>query len=193
MAKQPAKKAVRSRTGSRTATVTGARRQSAKPQPPKRSAKRESSLEVLKKFRQIFRAAKLHMSATEKSVGATSAQLWAMSELEENPGLRVGDLAEAMALHQSTVSNLVDTLEDQGLVRRERKDKDQRVVRLYLTAVGLRVIRKAPAPARGVLPDALEHLPAAALGRLDSSLALLLQTMAVKAPTSAAFTHLQDI
>ena len=193
MASKATKKSSTSRAGSRSAAGSGARRQASKPPAPKRSARRQSSLEVLKKFRQIFRVAKMHMSATEKAVGATSAQLWAMSELDENPGLRVGDLAEAMALHQSTVSNLVDTLEDQGLVRRERKDKDQRVVRLYLTASGSRTIRKAPQPARGVLPDALEHLAPAALQRLDASLAQLLQTMAVKAPTSAAFTHLQDI
>ena len=131
-------------------------------------------MEVLKKFRQVFRAAKLHFSAVEKRAGVTGAQLWALCELDEQPGVRVTDLAAAMALHQSTVSNLIDKLLRKRLIRRDRGDIDGRVVRLYLTAAGERVVRSAPQPARGVLPDALEHLPPTTLRGFDQQLANLL-------------------
>jgi DNA-binding MarR family transcriptional regulator len=146
-----------------------------------RPAQREAALEVLKKFRQVFRAAKVHFNSVEKRAGVTGAQLWALCELDDQPGVRVTDLAAAMALHQSTVSNLIDKLLRKRLIRRDRGDIDGRVVRLYLTATGEKVVRSAPQPARGVLPDALEHLPSAALKGLDQQLGNLLRRMKVKA------------
>jgi DNA-binding MarR family transcriptional regulator len=161
---------------------------SRKGKPPQR----EAALEVLKKFRQVFRAAKVHFNAIEKRAGVTGAQLWALCELEEQPGVRVTDLAAAMALHQSTVSNLIDKLLRKRLIRRDRGDIDGRVVRLYLTAAGERIVRSAPTPGRGVLPDALEHLPPTALRGLDQQLGNLLRRMRVKAP-NGAMMHIQEL
>lgn len=152
---------------------------------------RNAALEVLKKFRQIFRAAKLHFRQVERTAGVSGAQLWLLAELFERPGSRVKDLAASMALHQSTVSNLLEALSRRKLLVRKRDEVDQRVVRVFLSAAGERLVRKAPGPARGVLPDALEALPPAALRRLDQSVAALLKGM--KVPAGATLTHLQDI
>jgi DNA-binding MarR family transcriptional regulator len=149
-------------------------------------------LGVLMKFRQVFRAAKLHFGAVERSVGVSGAQLWTLQELRDHPGLKVSELAAAMALHQSTVSNLLEALSRRKLLTRRRDDQDQRVVRVYLTAAGAQIVRRAPGPARGVLPDALDSLSPTALRRLDHSLSDLLQAMKVKAP-SGARTHLQEL
>jgi DNA-binding MarR family transcriptional regulator len=172
-------------SASKKRTSPGASTKGKAPGRKGRPAQREAALEVLKKFRQVFRAAKLHFSAIEKRAGVTGAQLWALCELDEQPGVRVTDLAAAMALHQSTVSNLIDKLLRKRLIRRDRGDIDGRVVRLYLTAAGERVVRSAPQPGRGVLPDALEHLPPTALRGLDQQLANLLRRMRVKASDGA--------
>jgi DNA-binding MarR family transcriptional regulator len=158
-----------------------------------RPKQRAAALEVLKKFRQIFRAAKAHFREVERNAGVSGAQLWLLAELAEQPGARVKDLATAMALHQSTVSNLLEALTRRKLLVRRRDGDDQRVVRVYLTAAGERLVHKAPGPARGVLPDALEALPPAALRRLDHCVAGLLKAMKAEVPTAAALTHLQDI
>jgi DNA-binding MarR family transcriptional regulator len=168
----------------------GARKRRASSARPKQRA---AALEVLKKFRQIFRAAKVHFREVERDSGVSGAQLWLLAELAEQPGARVKDLAAAMALHQSTVSNLLEVLTRRKLLVRKRDEDDQRVVRVYLTAAGERLVRTAPGPARGVLPDALESLPPAALRRLDQCVAALLKGMKVEVPTTAALTHLQDI
>jgi DNA-binding MarR family transcriptional regulator len=174
----------------RTASVTPVKRKAAgkKGRPGQRAA----ALEVLKKFRQVFRAAKVHFNAVEKRAGVTGAQLWALCELDEQPGVRVTDLAAAMALHQSTVSNLIDKLMRKRLIRRDRGDVDGRVVRLYLTAAGERIVRSAPRPGRGVLPHALEHLPPTALRGLDQQLSNLLRRMRVKA-VDGALIHIQEM
>lgn len=115
-------------------------------------------LQVLQRFRVLIRTAQRHSQWIERQSGITGAQLWALQELSERPGLRVGELANLMALHQSTASNMIDKLESTALVRKERTSADQRVVRLYLTETGAELLGNAPSPARGVLPEALRLL-----------------------------------
>ena len=141
------------------------------------------ALEVLGKFREIFRAAKLPAAASERKPGVTAAELWALAELHRHPGARVSDLTALLSLRQSTVSNLVEKLAQAKLVRRVRNDDDRRVVRLYLTRAGERLLGRAPESARGVLPDALERLPRAELRHLDAQLTRLLGAMSDRIPT----------
>ena len=141
-----------------------------KPAPP------ATPLSVLQRFRVLIRTAQRHSQWIERQSGVTGAQLWVLQELIEAPGLRVGELAKRMALHQSTASNMVDRLETSGLIRKERTSADQRVVRLYLTDEGEAMLGRAPSPARGVLVEGLRLLEVEELQRLQNELdGLLLQ------------------
>lgn len=131
-------------------------------------------LSVLQRFRVVIRTAQRHSQWIERQSGVTGAQLWAMQELLERPGLRVGELANLMALHQSTASNMIDKLESGGILRKERTATDQRVVRLYLTDKGEEMLGRAPSPARGVLPEALRNMDPQDLERLLADLDHLL-------------------
>jgi DNA-binding MarR family transcriptional regulator len=137
-------------------------------------------MKVLKEFRLIFKSVKRHFQWMEKQTGVSGAQLWAMSAVVEQPGIRVTDLGKTMAIHQSTTSNLVERLVQAGLLRRERLAKDQRVVQLYPTAKGARLVKKAPSAVRGVLMDGLERLSARELTTLDGALSALIGKMDVK-------------
>lgn len=144
------------------------------------AALREKSLKVLKKFRQIVSSAQQHFRRVEDQCGLSGAQLWVLREVAGQPGLRVSDLAKAMSVHLSTTSNLLDKLSKRQLIRRERNDPDQRIVRLYLTEEGARIFAIAPGQARGVLPEALNRLPDEALDDLNRSLARLLDEIGMK-------------
>lgn len=146
------------------------RKPAVKSDPQPLSSEKVSPLSVLQRFRVLIRTAQRHSQWVERQSGVTGAQLWAMCELAEKPGLRVGELAKRMALHQSTASNMIDKLESAGLVRKERTSADQRVVCLYLTQAGGSLLESAPSPARGVLPEALRMLPEEELARLQGSL-----------------------
>jgi DNA-binding MarR family transcriptional regulator len=152
----------------------------------------ELAIEVLGRFREVFRAAKLHFAAVQRIVGVSGAQLWALSEINAQPGLRVSELTQKMSLHQSTVSNLVERLNSAKLLRRVREAGDNRVVQLHLTSAGKKVVARAPKPVRGVLPDALEKLDRRSLKKLSRSLEILVKAMKVRAP-SATKTHLENI
>ena len=126
-------------------------------------------------FPLLIPAAPRHSLWVLRPSGGPGAQLWALQELREVSGLRVGELANRMALHQSTTSNMVDRLETAGLLRKERTSVDQRVVRLYLTEEGAALLARAPSPARGVLPEALRLMDEEGLASLQSELDKLLR------------------
>lgn len=67
------------------------------------------------------------------------AQRFALRVIARRPGLTMSELAEATLTTRSTVSEVVDRLEDHGLVRRELDDWDRRRLRLRLTSDGLQL------------------------------------------------------
>ncbi len=141
------------------------------------TANARAAAEALRQFRVIFGAVRQHFQAVEKACGISGAQIWAMAALRQTPGMRVSELAQALSIHASTASNLLDKIEEAGLIRRERNRVDQRVVRLYLTAAGEKALDKAPEPLTGILTHALGQLPEGALTRLNQDLATLIAYM----------------
>ena len=135
---------------------------------------------MLEEFRVIFKTVRRHFRWVEAQAGVTGAQLWVLARVGSEPGIRVTALARALAIHQSTASNLVERLEALRLLERRRAAEDQRVVRLYLSPAGKRVVKRAPGPAEGVLPDALKRLAPAELQALKKQLTRLTQLMPLK-------------
>lgn len=141
---------------------------------PDRSA---AEKQVLRRFRVVFNAVKSHFQQVEKRAGIGGAQVWALSVVRERPGIRVTELAEAMDIHQSTASNLVRALVQRHLVATERSAEDKRAVQLTLLPAGAQVLRKAPGPFTGVLPDALARLDPVTLARLEDDLGRLIELL----------------
>ena len=134
-------------------------------------------MEVLRQFRVIFKSVRKHFQSIEELLGISGSLLWAMAVISESPGIRVTALAHAMSIHQSTASNIVAKLVELGLICKERTGADCRVTGLRVTAAGEQQLRRAPAPVRGLLPDALEKLPEGSLRELHRGLQALLAQM----------------
>jgi DNA-binding MarR family transcriptional regulator len=138
---------------------------------------RAQQLAVLKKLRIVVRSAQRHSGWIEKQCGVNGAQLWIMQELATTPGLKVGEIAERLAIHQTTASNLLDGLHKKAYLSKERDSQDQRVVRLTLSESGRALLDKAPKPAQGLLPGALMRMDRTAIAMLDRGLQGLLDGM----------------
>jgi DNA-binding MarR family transcriptional regulator len=138
------------------------------------------SVQVLKKFRVIYGSVRQHFREIEQTCGITGSQLWLMQEVSKTPGIGVSDLAERMSIHQSTCSQLVEKLVNRQFVLKERSKEDQRRVGLRLTAEAAKLIKKAPGPAEGVLPEALSALPDDIIQALDSSLKIVIAQLQIK-------------
>jgi len=139
----------------------------------------EAARQVLRQFRQVFNAVKTHFQQVERTVGLGGAQVWALSVVQQSPGIGIGALAAEMNIHQSTASNLVKALVERGLVTMTRDPADRRVARLKLLASGTRVLRRTPGPYAGVLPEALAALDAKTLKRIQVDLAKLIEVLKV--------------
>jgi len=137
----------------------------------------EPASRVLRRFRLVFNAVKTHFQQVEKKAGVGGAQVWALSVIRANPGIGVNGLARAMDIHQTTTSNLVKALAASEMVAVEKKGPDKRAVQLRILPAGTRVLRKAPGPFIGVLPEALASLDAKTLERLDRDLAVLISAL----------------
>jgi DNA-binding MarR family transcriptional regulator len=140
-------------------------------------------LDILRQFRRIFSAVKQNTRNFEDSGRISGAQWWALSIVARHPGLRVSELAAAMAVHQSTTSNLVERLAELALVERQRATEDQRVVRLFPTPAGQRIVDQDPQPSDGVLPDALKRISPEQLATLHDILGLLIADLTPFATT----------
>ena len=134
-------------------------------------------LEILKEFRIIIRAAQKYSQKVEKMLGVSGAQLWIMKEIDRQPGLRVGEVAQSLAIHQTTASNLLDVLEKKNMVCKTRLQADQRIVNLSLTQQGKSLLLKAPELTKGLLPEALSQMNHQDLKRLGESLDVLLESI----------------
>lgn len=140
-------------------------------------ARHGAMVEVLKRFRVLLRSMEAHYRRVEERSGLGGAQVWALAEIEATAGLTMGELADRLAIHLSTASNLVRRLEELKLVTRNRSREDQRVVQLAVTAAGRRKLEQAPKPSMGLLQQALSEMPAGELGALGVELDKLLRRM----------------
>ncbi len=146
---------------------------------------------VLRRFRVVFNAVKSHFQNMERQAGVGGAQVWALSIVREYPGIGVNGLAQAMDVHQTTASNLVRALVAADMLAVEKKGTDRRKVQLRILANGGRVLRRAPGPFSGVLPEALARLDPETLGRLEQDLSSLIREL--NADEAAATTPLADL
>ena len=162
----------------------------AKPKTPEDSV---AMLAVLQQFRTVVRAIRAHYDRVETNSGVSGAQLWALARIAERPGIKVGVLARALAIHQSTASNMLDRLEKLGLIAKLRGDNDQRMVSIFATPRGEAALKSAPQPLIGVLQKALGELSATQLKGLHQHLQAVIQAMHVKGIAEARSTPLSDM
>lgn len=147
------------------------------PSPPADTVRDRQARAVVQQLRIVYRAMQEHSRWVERQCGVSAAQLWALWELRNRPGLRVSELSQALSLHPSTTSNLLDKLEKKGLVERRRGGPDQRVVQVSVSPAGEALIRRAPRPAQGAISAALAQLSDGDLARLSQGLAALISPM----------------
>ncbi|MFC5547012.1 MarR family winged helix-turn-helix transcriptional regulator [Massilia aerilata] len=147
---------------------------------------------VLRQFRIVFNSVKTHFRQVEREAGVGGAQLWALSVIERRPGIGVTELSRELDIHQSTASNLIKSLTERGMVTAAREGLDRRSVSLRIAAEGEAVLKSAPMPFAGVLPDALSSLDPATLERMEQDLGALIALLEAD-PSSAKLLLSQQL
>lgn len=88
----------------------------------------------------------------------TPPQFNALQAVARAGGLTMGELCQQLYLASSTVTALVDRLEEAGLVERVRDGHDKRVVRLSVTEAGYRVMDQVMSARIAYLRTVLDRL-----------------------------------
>ncbi|MGK4006572.1 MarR family transcriptional regulator [Sorangium sp. So ce1036] len=95
--------------------------------------------------------------------GLTGPQLTILKLLESFQDLSLSTLSERIRAQNSTVTGIVDRMEREGLVRRERSKTDRRVVHIRLSEKGARLAREIQVEPMEIFRSALLGLSPADL------------------------------
>ncbi len=91
--------------------------------------------------------------------GLTGPQLTVIKLLEELGDLSLSSLSERIRAQNSTVTGIIDRMEREGLVKRERSTTDRRVVYIRLSEKGQNLAREIQVEPMEIFRSALTSLP----------------------------------
>jgi MarR family transcriptional regulator, organic hydroperoxide resistance regulator len=132
--------------------------------------KKRTISNIIDNLRRVFQILNEQSKKVEKETGLTGPQLWAIKTINENSPIKILDLANKLYLHSTTVIGIIDRLEKQDFVRRDRSKDDRRVVWIELTDKGNDLVKSAPEVAQGLLVSGLEVISANSLMEIDKSM-----------------------
>ncbi|MBD3648885.1 MAG: MarR family transcriptional regulator [Pseudomonadales bacterium] len=95
--------------------------------------------------RRVVRAIDLQSKQLIRDHKVTGPQLVTLRKIARLGPISVTALAKEVNLSQSTVTGILLRLEQQGLIKRERKDDDRRTVTSTITVKGGAVVKDTPA------------------------------------------------
>lgn len=116
-------------------------------------------LRVLGAIRRIARSVDIYSRRVSQRYGVTVPQLICLLKIDEMGALSIKELSSAVNLSASVVVGIVDRLEKQQFVMRERSVRDRRIVRVLLTDKSKDLISNSPSPLQENLKNAIADLP----------------------------------
>jgi len=94
-----------------------------------------------------------------RSVGLTGPQLTVVKLLEQVGDLSLSSLSARIQAQNSTVTGIIDRMERDELVERERSQEDRRIILIRLTAKGRRVAESVAVEPMEIFRQALDTVP----------------------------------
>jgi DNA-binding MarR family transcriptional regulator len=125
---------------------------------------------ALDSLRRVVRALRVSNTATRREYRLTAAQVFVLRQVAEHPGQSLSDLAHRTLTTQSTVSEVVGRLVQQGMMRRDDAPEDRRRAVLTLTRLGEEVLLQAPETVQERLVDGFRTLSAPVQSALAAGL-----------------------
>ena len=148
---------------------------------------------ILRALRQIIQAIDLHSRHLTQVYSVTGPQLVCLLAIDERGPVTLSELAQAIYLSPSTVVGIVDRLEREGFVQRERSKVDRRVVFITITEKGKEFAAKAPSPIQEQLASRLEQLPVEEQMQIAESLDKVARLMGAERIDAAPLLQSGDI
>ncbi|WP_217237812.1 MarR family winged helix-turn-helix transcriptional regulator [Streptomyces sp. AC555_RSS877] len=103
---------------------------------------------LLYMVKQVELVVRSHLDDLVKPSGITALQYTALTVLERHDGLSAAQLARDSFVTAQSIADLVRSLENRGLVRRERNPRNRRELLILLTDAGRDVLALHEGPVR---------------------------------------------
>jgi len=133
--------------------------------------------EIMQSLRRIIRTIQDYYQEVFNKYGITGPQLWALKTIYQEGSLTQGELSQMMYLHPSTITGVIDRLGKKGYVLRDRNQQDRRVVKVMLTPMGKKLVKKAPNPVQGKMIYGLRKLNKKEIQLIHHSMQKLVEIM----------------
>ena len=136
--------------------------------------------EIIYSIRRLMQAGELYTKELNKVYNISSAQLNCLVILYENGPLPPSQIAKLMMVNSSTITGIIDRLEQKGLVKRMRISTDRRVITVDLTKNGKVLAENAPPPIQYKLFDGLSSVSEKEIKNIANSLLKLTDMLDVQ-------------
>jgi DNA-binding MarR family transcriptional regulator len=115
--------------------------------------------EIVWLIRRLMQGNYIYNKELNKEYQVSAPQLSSLLALYENGPLPPSQIAKYIMVNSSTVTGIIDRLEQKGLVERSRVSLDRRVITITLTEMGKELAKNAPPPIQKKIVDGLQKLP----------------------------------
>jgi DNA-binding MarR family transcriptional regulator len=114
--------------------------------------------EIIFSIRKLMQAGEFYTKELNKKYQVSAPQLNCLLSLYEKGPLPPSQIAKYIMVKSSTVTGIVDRLEQKGLVKRFRNSPDRRIITIELTDSGKNLAKNAPPPIQQKIIDGLKKL-----------------------------------
>ena len=128
---------------------------------------------IIFSIRRLIQANELYTKELNKKYQISAAQLNCILTLDEYGPLPLSRIADHMMVRSSTVTGVVDRLEQKGLAQRMRNSPDRRVITIQLTNAGKKLAKNAPPPIQQKVIDGLKQIENSKKVQIVNALSLL--------------------
>ena len=115
-----------------------------------------------------------------KKYNVSAAQVNCLLALLEYGPLPPSQIAKMILVNSSTVTGIIDRLEQKGLVERQRISQDRRVITVQLTESGKTLAENAPSPIQQKIIDGLKKLNPQEIEHIVNALNMLTNMLDVQ-------------
>ncbi len=135
---------------------------------------------IIYAIRRLIQAGELYSKELSKTYSISAAQLNCLLAVHENGPLPPSQIAKYMLVKSSTVTGVVDRLEQKELVKRVRNSTDRRVITIELTEAGNQLAENAPPPIQQKIIDGLKKMSKAEIDEIAIALSKLTNMLDVQ-------------
>ena len=136
--------------------------------------------EIIYQIRRLMQAEELFTKELNKTYQVSATQLHCLLALYDHGPLPPSQIARYIMVKSSTVTGIIDRLEQKALVYRLRDSPDRRVITIQLTEAGRELAQHAPPPLQQKIVEGLKKLPEKEIKQIILSLSKLTQMLDVQ-------------